>query len=179
MIAPCLPAVRGVAGDLYAAIRDLPIVSPHGHCDPAWWAEDAAFPDPAALLITPDHYLLRMLYSLGVPMEDLGVGKPVAARDSRAIFRIFAAHWDAFLGTPTRMWMEHTLYDVIGVDRELSRPTRQILYMIRSRSGSPIPRTGPARCSTVSASRFWRRPIPRCRTCPGTMTSRPPAGRGG
>jgi glucuronate isomerase len=53
---------------------DLPIVSPHGHCDPAWWAEDAAFPDPAALLITPDHYLLRMLYSLGVPMEDLGVG---------------------------------------------------------------------------------------------------------
>jgi glucuronate isomerase len=128
MIAPCLPAVRGVAGDLYAAIRDLPIVSPHGHCDPAWWAEDAAFPDPAALLITPDHYLLRMLYSLGVPMEDLGVGKPVAARDSRAIFRIFAAHWDAFLGTPTRMWMEHTLYEVIGVDRELSPDTADLVH---------------------------------------------------
>jgi glucuronate isomerase len=128
MTSPCLPAVRGVAGDLYAAIRDLPIVSPHGHCDPSWWAEDAAFPDPAALLITPDHYLLRMLYSLGVPMEELGVGQPVAARDSRAIFCIFAAHWEAFLGTPTRIWMEHTLYHVIGIDRELAPDTSDLIH---------------------------------------------------
>jgi glucuronate isomerase len=111
--------------------------------------------------MTPDHYLLRMLYSLGVPMEDLGVGNAPGNRDSRAIFRIFARHWDAFLGTPTRMWMEHTLYEVIGVDREL-RPTLPILYMIRSPSGCPIPRTGPARCSTGSGSRFWRRRTPPC-----------------
>lgn len=128
MIKPCLPEVSGPAGDIYSAIRDLPIVSPHGHCDPAWWAEDAAFPDPAALLITPDHYLLRMLYSLGVPMGELGVGKSVAERDSRDIFRTFATHWDAFLGTPTRMWMEHTLYEVIGVDRMLSSDTSDLVH---------------------------------------------------
>ena len=69
MIRPCLPEVTGAAGDLYAATRGLPIVSPHGHCDPTWWAEDASFPDPAALLVTPDHYLLRMLHSQGVSME--------------------------------------------------------------------------------------------------------------
>lgn len=128
MIAPALPTVRGVAGDLYAAVRDLPIVSPHGHCDPAWWAEDSAFPDPAALLVTPDHYLFRMLYSQGVSLEQLGIGQPVEARDSRAIFRVFAEHWDAFLGTPTRMWMEYTLYSVIGVEQELSPDTADLIH---------------------------------------------------
>jgi glucuronate isomerase len=128
MIRPCLPEVTGAAGDLYAAIKALPIVSPHGHCDPAWWAQDAPFPDPAALLLTPDHYLLRMLYSQGVPMEDMGVGKPIEGRDSRAIFRIFAQHWDAFLGTPTRMWMEHTLYEVIGVDTPLAPDSSNLVH---------------------------------------------------
>jgi glucuronate isomerase len=128
MIRPCLPEVTGPAGDLYAEIAGLPIVSPHGHCDPAWWAKDTPFPDPAALLVTPDHYLLRMLYSLGVPMEDLGVGSAPGNRDSRAIFRIFARHWDAFLGTPTRMWMEHTLYGVIGVDRPFGPETSDLVH---------------------------------------------------
>jgi len=128
MIAPCLPTLSGIAADLHAAIEGLPIVSPHGHCDPEWWASDAAFPDPAALLVTPDHYLLRMLYSQGVPMEALGVGQSAGDRDSHAIFRIFAQHWDAFLGTPTRMWMEHTLYGVIGVDTELGPDTADLVH---------------------------------------------------
>lgn len=128
MISPCLPVLRGAAGDLYASIRDLPIVSPHGHCDAGWFAANDPFPDPAALLVTPDHYLLRMLYSHGVPMERLGVGACPADRDPRAIFAIFAQHWDAFLGTPTRMWMEHTLHTTIGVETALSPDTSDLVY---------------------------------------------------
>jgi glucuronate isomerase len=120
---PRAPRLSGLSAELFEALADLPIVSPHGHCDPAWWAEDAPFPDPARLLITPDHYLFRMLHSLGVPLEDLGLGPEPATRDSRAIFRRFAAHWDAFLGTPTRIWLEHTLYSVIGVDTALRAET--------------------------------------------------------
>ncbi len=125
---PRAPRLTGLAADLFEALAPLPIVSPHGHCDPAWWAEDAAFPDPAALLITPDHYLFRMLYSRGVPLDALGLGPAPATRDSRRIFATFAAHWDAFLGTPTRIWLEHTLYTVIGVDTALAPETADAVH---------------------------------------------------
>ncbi|MFW5881903.1 MAG: glucuronate isomerase, partial [Roseicyclus sp.] len=126
--APRAPRLAGLAAALFEATRHLPIVSPHGHCDPAWFAGDAAFADPAALLITPDHYLFRMLYSRGVALEDLGIGPAPATRDSRTIFRTFAAHWDAFLGTPTRMWLEHTFHAVIGVDAALSPETADAVH---------------------------------------------------
>ena len=68
------PTQRAVARRLYAAVRELPIISPHGHTDPAWFATNAPFANPTDLLLTPDHYLYRMLYSQGVPLEALGVG---------------------------------------------------------------------------------------------------------
>ncbi|MGR3464548.1 glucuronate isomerase [Limimaricola sp.] len=130
---PVLPtdpaeALPSDARDIYETIRALPIVSPHGHCDPAWWAQDTAFPDPAELLIVPDHYVLRMLYSQGVELADLGIGVPRAERDPRAIFRLFARHWDSFLGTPSRGWLEHTLYRTIGVETPLSPGTADAVY---------------------------------------------------
>ncbi|QBF34319.1 glucuronate isomerase [Thalassococcus sp. S3] len=120
--------LKGTAGDLYAEIRDLPIVSPHGHTEPAWFAEDAPFPDPATLLIVPDHYVFRMLYSQGVRLEELGVGVPEAARDPRAIFQRFAQHWDLFLGTPSRWWMEYVLTQTIGCDMPLGPETADAIY---------------------------------------------------
>src|SRR3954470_21114733 len=87
------PGARAIARRLYGEVRDLPIVSPHGHTDPAWFADDAPFGDPASLLIVPDHYVFRMLYSQGVALEQLGVpprdGR-IVERDSRAIFRPLA-----------------------------------------------------------------------------------------
>ena len=75
------PRARAIARELYAGIRDLPLVSPHGHTDPRWYAENLAFPDPARLLIIPDHYIFRMLYSQGVRLEDLGLPSADGARD--------------------------------------------------------------------------------------------------
>ncbi|TGV73268.1 glucuronate isomerase, partial [Mesorhizobium sp. M00.F.Ca.ET.149.01.1.1] len=101
-----------LARALYASVRDLPIVSPHGHTDPRWYALNEPFPDPAQLLIVPDHYIFRMLSSQGVRLEELGVptrdGSPVET-DSRAIWRRFAEHYYLFRGTPTRLWLDHVL----------------------------------------------------------------------
>jgi glucuronate isomerase len=117
------PAARDLARRLYATVKDLPIVSPHGHTDPQWFADDAPFANASALLITPDHYVFRMLYSQGVRLEDLGIprrdGQPVAT-DARAIWRIFASHYHLFRGTPTRLWLDHALHTVFGIDERLT-----------------------------------------------------------
>lgn len=125
-----MPEIRlsSTAKSLYEPIRDLPIVSPHGHCDPAWWAHDAAFPNPAALLIQPDHYVFRMLYSQGVSLADLGIGPGNSSRDPREVFRIFAAHWHLFAGTPSRQWLSHTFEKTLGVTSPLAPETADEIY---------------------------------------------------
>ncbi|MEX0969396.1 MAG: glucuronate isomerase [Paracoccaceae bacterium] len=122
------PTLPPKAEALYETVAGLPIVSPHGHCDPGWWASDAAFPNPAALLITPDHYVFRMLYAQGVPLEKLGIGPKGAACDPREVFRIFAQHWDAFLGTPGRLWLEFTLSHTLGIETPLAPETADSVY---------------------------------------------------
>jgi len=132
---PAEETQRGVARRLYALVADLPIVSPHGHTDPAWFAENEPFPDPAQLLITPDHYLFRMLYSKGVRLEDLGVptvdGTPVET-DGRAIWRRFAEHYYLFRGTPSRLWLDWVFAEVFGIDASLSAETADHYYDVMS-----------------------------------------------
>ena len=124
---PADPTTRQLARELYATVRDLPIVSPHGHTDPQWYADDAPFPDPSALFIVPDHYVFRMLYSQGVPLEALGVPQRSGATtdaqrryDARAIWRLFAHHYPLFRGTPTRLWLDHAFHTVFGIDERLT-----------------------------------------------------------
>lgn len=128
---PADPVTRGIARRLYAGLRDLPIISPHGHTDPRWFAEDNPFPDPATLLVKPDHYIFRMLYSQGVRLEQLGIdrkdGGPVET-DPRAIWRLFASHWRLFRGTPTRLWFEHALSGVFGINERLSPENADRIY---------------------------------------------------
>lgn len=128
---PADPAVRDVARRLYAEIRDLPILSPHGHTDPRWFADNAPFEDPARLLCIPDHYLFRMLYSQGIPLERLGIptadGTAVEA-DPRKIWKLFAEHQKLFRGTPSRLWLDHALHDVFGVTVRLAAETADGIY---------------------------------------------------
>ncbi|MGB1234871.1 MAG: glucuronate isomerase, partial [Planktomarina sp.] len=128
---PLDPASRKIARDLYETITDLPIISPHGHTDPIWFAQNEAFPDPAQLFITPDHYVFRMLFSQGVPLEALGVARkdrPPVAPDSREIWRIFAKHYYLFRGTPSQLWMDHALANVFDVTRPLNADTADEIY---------------------------------------------------
>ncbi|MCB1341681.1 MAG: glucuronate isomerase [Pseudooceanicola sp.] len=128
---PVEPALRGLARSLYDGVRDLPIVSPHGHCDPRWFAENARFPNPAELFVIPDHYVFRMLVSQGVPMTSLGVprtdGGPVET-DPRAIWRLFAERFHLFRGTPSAMWLDHSFEHVFGLDQPLSAETADMYY---------------------------------------------------
>jgi glucuronate isomerase len=130
---PAEPSTRRVARTLYDAVRSLPIVSPHGHTDPAWFATNEPFPDPAALFIVPDHYVFRMLYSQGIPLGKLGVPRrddpsAMPAYDPRAIWRLFAEHYGLFRGTPTRLWLDHAFHTVFGIDERLTAESADRYY---------------------------------------------------
>ena len=116
---PADPATRAIARSLYDGVKNLPIISPHGHTDPAWFATDAPFSGPASLLIVPDHYVFRMLMSQGVPLDALGVptadGSPVES-DPRTIWRLFAGHYHLLRGTPSRMWLDWVFAEIFGLD---------------------------------------------------------------
>ena len=126
LLFPAEPKVRDLARALYETVADLPIVSPHGHTDPRWYALNEPFPDPAQLLIVPDHYIFRMLHSQGIALESLGVrrkdGSPVET-DGRTIWRLFAANYHLFRGTPTRLWMDYVLTNLFGIEQRLSAET--------------------------------------------------------
>jgi glucuronate isomerase len=120
---PADPATRALARKLYATVRDLPIVSPHGHTDPQWFADDTPFANATRLLITPDHYVFRMLYSQGVRLEDLGIPTrdgSVVEEDDRKIWRTLARHFHLFRGTPSRLWFDHAVSTVFGIDERLT-----------------------------------------------------------
>ncbi len=126
------PAQRALARAFYERVTRLPIVSPHGHVDPRLFADpDARFGSPADLLIIPDHYVFRMLYSQGVRLEDLGVprrdGGPVET-DHRRIWQRFADHFHLFRGTPSGLWLQHELIEVFGVRQPLNSRTAQAIY---------------------------------------------------
>jgi len=136
------PAQRRVARELYAGVAGLPIISPHGHVDPRLLAdENASFGTPADLFIIPDHYVFRMLYSQGVPLEALGVPyvqtfevsetskvSEVVEPDHRKIWQRFAEHYHLFRGTPSGAWLDHALVEVFGIRQKLTAANAQAIY---------------------------------------------------
>jgi glucuronate isomerase len=128
---PSDPATRRIARDLHARAASLPLVCPHGHVDPKLLADNAPFPDPATLLVIPDHYVTRMLYSQGIALERLGVptrdGTPVES-DPRKIWQLFGDHFHLFRGTPTGCWLKEELHTVFGITEPLNRSTALAIY---------------------------------------------------
>ncbi len=118
---------RAIAKRLYASIQHLPILSPHGHTDARWFAEDLAFPNPTELFILPDHYVHRMLYSQGISLEALGLDKDTP-RDPQEVWRLFAAHYYLFRGTPTQMWLDHAFDELFGMTERLSAKNADLYY---------------------------------------------------
>ncbi len=128
---PVDPHTRGIARELYQTVAGKPIISPHGHTDPRWYAENQPFSDPAQLFITPDHYVFRMLFSQGISLESLGVpridGGPTET-DGRKIWRLFAENYHLFRGTPSRLWLDHAFEDVFGLTERVSKETADTTY---------------------------------------------------
>ena len=128
---PIESSARILARALYDTVKDAPIVSPHGHTDPRWFALNEAFPDPAQLFVTPDHYVFRMLHSQGIALEDLGVPRAdggAVETDGRKIWRRFAEHYHLFRATPSRMWLDHAFETVFGLTERLSAANADACY---------------------------------------------------
>ncbi len=128
---PIDSSTRAIARELYQTVAELPIISPHGHCDPRWFAENKRFPNPAELFIIPDHYVFRMLSSQGIPLSDLGVPRIDGGEtesDPRKIWRIFADHYYLFRGTPSAGWLDHAFEQVFGLDEPLTPDNADAYY---------------------------------------------------
>ncbi|MBB2894619.1 glucuronate isomerase [Flexivirga oryzae] len=126
---PTSPEVRAIARELFAQVEHLPIVSPHGHVPAQWLSEDQPFGDPTSLLISPDHYLTRLLHSAGVPLETLGVGGHVLDEaGSRAAWRTFCDHWPVYRGTQVRYWIENELAGIFGITERPSADSADRIY---------------------------------------------------
>ena len=124
------PAQRAVARELYASVKDLPILSPHGHTDPQWFADNQPFGNATELLLAPDHYIYRMLYSQGIAMDDVGVASKAgpSKADPREAWRLFASNQHLFRGTPTSMWTSHVFGQVMGFDQTLDASTADLYF---------------------------------------------------
>lgn len=118
---------RAIARRLYDRIRGLPIVSPHGHTQASWFARNEPFADPVALFVQPDHYIFRMLYSQGISLEQLEIGKAQIA-EPRKVWQIFASNYHLFRGTPTRLWLDFAFQESFGLTKRLSSSTADEHY---------------------------------------------------
>ncbi len=127
---PADTTTRAIARQLYAGIADQPIVSPHGHTDPKWFASNDAWTDATTLLLAPDHYLYRMLYSQGIDLDALAIPHKggVPATDPRAAWRQLASHYHLFRGTPSRLWLDHVFAEVFGFDVALEASTADLYF---------------------------------------------------
>ena len=126
---PADPGIRDLARALYRTVSDLPIVSPHGHTDPAWFATNETFGNATDLLLVPDHYVFRMLYSQGVALEDLGIGRAGDPQfDPRAAWRLFAQRYHLFRGTPSRIWLDWVFAETFGIKVRLDARTADHYY---------------------------------------------------
>lgn len=126
---PTDPSVRSIARRLYRHVRELPVLSPHGHVDPRLFVEDAAFPDPATLLVTKDHYVTRILHAAGFSLDELGVGREeLTEAESRSIWRALCSRWDVLRGTPSRYWLESELSEIFGVTQRPSADTADAIH---------------------------------------------------
>ncbi len=128
---PADPTRREIARRLFDSVRHLPIISPHGHTEPRWYAENLPFPDPAQLLIVPDHYVVRMLVSQGIKPRALGVPRrdgEAVETDGRTIWRLFARYYYLFRGTPSRLWLDTTLEQLFGITERLSEANADAIY---------------------------------------------------
>ena len=128
---PQTKVTLSLAREFYQSIAKLPIISPHGHCDPSWFSENKRFPDPAQLFVVPDHYVFRMLVSQGFTLSELGVNAVdgnMIEKDPREIWKKFSENYYLFRGTPTAMWLDFSFENVFGITEPLTPENSDFYY---------------------------------------------------
>lgn len=125
------PSIKNIARDLYSEVKDLPIISPHGHTDPKWFADNTPFSNATDLIIISDHYIFRLLYSQGISMESIGIPSIDGTRveqDKFKIWRIFSKNYYLFSGTPTGIWLEYIFKNIFNIEKDLNQDSSKKIY---------------------------------------------------
>ena len=124
------PKERAISHELYALVKDMPIISPHGHTDPEWFASNANFTNATELLLSPDHYVFRMLYSQGSDLDELYVADKNGNYhgDPRKAWHLFAKNFHLFAGTASHIWLNHVFAEVFGFNIALDEASSDIYY---------------------------------------------------
>lgn len=126
------PAQQKIALELYATVKSLPLICPHGHVDPRLFSDpDYRFGSPVDLLIIPDHYIFRMMYSQGISLESLGIPRKdggAVETDHRKIWQTICDHWYLMRATPTGIWLRDELQDVFGITDKINSANAQSIY---------------------------------------------------
>ena len=128
---PQTKVALSLARELYQNIAKLPIISPHGHCDPSWFSDNKRFPNPTQLFVVPDHYVFRMLVSQGITLNALGVQnieESSIEEDPEIIWRKFSENYYLFRGTPTAMWLDYSFENVFGLSKPLTPKTSDFYF---------------------------------------------------
>ena len=120
-----------LAREIFAQMNKWPIISPHGHVAAELILENKQFSNPVELLIKPDHYLTRMLFSQGISYEKLDLPNKsavVKGISPQEIWRIFAKNWKLFRGTPSRIWFQEILSKFFEIDEILNEVNADAIY---------------------------------------------------
>lgn len=115
-----------LAWQIYEIMQSKPIISPHGHIDVKVLAENKPFTNPVELLITPDHYITRLLYSQGISYEALGLDG--SKQDPKQIWRLFADNYYLFQATPSRIWLQEILFSLFEIDQVINSSNADAIY---------------------------------------------------
>jgi len=125
------PTIRKIACQLYEGVKDLSYICPHGHVDPKLFSRNEAFNNPTELILIPDHYIFRLLYSQGIKLESLGIptidGTPVET-DPKKIWQLFADNIHLYAGTPTGNWLGHEFSESFGMSQKLTPANAMDFY---------------------------------------------------
>ena len=125
------PVKLKIAKDIYSSVSDLPIISPHGHCDPIWFSENLRFPNAAELFVIPDHYVVRMLVSQGISLDELGIGSienNEYITNPRTVWKIFSENYHLFRGTPTSLWLDYSFKNIFDISKPFTKETSDFFY---------------------------------------------------
>jgi glucuronate isomerase len=126
-----LPSANGekaVAEQLYALVKDLPIISPHGHVDPKLLRENEPFSNPAELFLYFDHYITRLLHADGVSLDLVRAPSEPSDQHARNAWRIFCSRWHLLAGTSSGYWFTHSLEEIFGISQEPSEKNADSLF---------------------------------------------------
>lgn len=129
-LSPHLPQ-HSISRDLYQSVKSLPLICPHGHVDPSILSDTRyQWGTPVDVLIIPDHYIFRMLYSQGIPLETLGIPSTEGnvETDHRKIWQTVCDHWYLFRGTPTGVWLRDELREIFGIEDKINSQNAMRIY---------------------------------------------------